>query len=155
MDRESEIHDGFIIAHDGKQSRVDLHKFSGGSSVMVYVQTELTRDLYEARDKMKGVVIHNTEDVQPHGLKSAAPYVTYRNGDEVVHIDCDYVIGAEDNHVAHIPGQPHLRPEIAANRVGIPVLLRDGPGRTGRKLHLAALLSYCASPFSCSGQSRM
>ncbi len=43
--------------------RVDLHKYSGGSSVVVYGQTELTRDLYEARDRMKGVVIHNAEDV--------------------------------------------------------------------------------------------
>ena len=98
MDREGEIHDGFIIAHDGKQSRVDLHKYSDGSSVVVYGQTELTRDLYEARDKMNGVVIHNAEDVQPHDLKSANPYVTYRNGDDVVRIDCDYVIGADGFH---------------------------------------------------------
>ena len=98
MDREGEIHDGFIIAHAGKQSRVDLHKYSGGSSVVVYGQTELTRDLYEARDKMNGVVIHNAEDVQPHDLKSATPYVTYRNGDEIVRIDCDYVIGADGFH---------------------------------------------------------
>ncbi|RIX49796.1 MAG: 4-hydroxybenzoate 3-monooxygenase [Rhodocyclales bacterium GT-UBC] len=98
MDREGEIHDGFIIAHSGKQSRVDLHKYSGGSSVVVYGQTELTRDLYEARDRMNGIVIHNAEDVQPHDLTSANPYVTYRSGDEVIRIDCDYVIGADGFH---------------------------------------------------------
>ncbi len=98
MDKEGEIHDGFIIAHDGKMDRVDLHKYSGGSSVVVYGQTELTRDLYEARDRMKGIVIHNAEDVQPHDLKSANPYVTYRSGDEVVRIDCDFVIGADGFH---------------------------------------------------------
>ncbi len=98
MDKEGEIHDGFIISHDGKMDRVDLHKYSGGSSVVVYGQTELTRDLYEARDRMKGVVIHNAEDVQPHDLKSANPYVTYRSGDEVVRIDCDFVIGADGFH---------------------------------------------------------
>ncbi len=98
MDREGEIHDGFIIAHDGKKSRVDLHKHTGGNTVVVYGQTELTRDLYEARDKLKGVVIHNAEDVQPHDLKTATPYVTYRDGDEVVRIDCDFVIGADGFH---------------------------------------------------------
>lgn len=98
MDKEGEIHDGFIIAHDGKMDRVDLHKYSGGSSVVVYGQTELTRDLYEARDRMQGIVIHNAEDVQPHDLKSANPYVTYRQGDEVVRIDCDFVIGADGFH---------------------------------------------------------
>lgn len=98
MDKEGEIHDGFLIAHGGQVSRVDLHKYSGGSSVVVYGQTELTRDLYAARDRMNGVVIHNAEDVQPHDLKSANPYVTYRSGDEVVRIDCDFVIGADGFH---------------------------------------------------------
>lgn len=98
MDREGEIHEGFFVAHDGKMDRVDLHKYSGGSSVVVYGQTELTRDLYEARDTMKGVVIHNAEDVQPHDLTSTTPYVTYRTGDEIVRIDCDFVIGADGFH---------------------------------------------------------
>ncbi len=98
MDREGEIHEGFFIADGGAMRRVDLHKYSGGSSVVVYGQTELTRDLYEARDKMNGVVIHNAEDVQPHDLKSANPYVTYRMGDEIIRIDCDYVIGADGFH---------------------------------------------------------
>ncbi len=98
MDREGEIHDGFIIAHGGRQSRVDLHKYSGGSSVVVYGQTELTRDLYDARERMKGAVIHHAEDVQPHDLTSAAPYLTFRVGDEVQRIDCDYIIGADGFH---------------------------------------------------------
>ncbi len=99
MDREGEIHEGFFIAQDGQQKRVDLHKYSGGSSVVVYGQTELTRDLYEARDKMQGQVIHHVEDVQLHNLKAdTPPFVTYRAGDEVVRIDCDYVIGADGFH---------------------------------------------------------
>jgi p-hydroxybenzoate 3-monooxygenase len=98
MDREGEIHDGFIIAHGGRQSRVDLHKYSGGSSVVVYGQTELTRDLYDARERMKGIVIHHAEDVQPHDLTSVNPYVTFRTGDETQRIDCDYVIGADGFH---------------------------------------------------------
>lgn len=51
-----------------------------GTSVVVYGQTELTKDLYQARDRMKGVVIHNAEDVQPHDLTGAEPHVTYRGG---------------------------------------------------------------------------
>ncbi len=98
MDKEGEIHDGFLIAHGGKLDRVDLHKHSGGSSVVVYGQTELTRDLYEARDRMKGIVIHHAEDVQPHDLKSDNPYVTYRDGDNIVRIDCEFVIGADGFH---------------------------------------------------------
>ena len=98
MDKEGEVHDGFFIAHEGKLDRVDLHKHSNGSSVMVYGQTELTRDLYEARDRMNGIVIHNAEDVQPHDVKSAKPYVTYRKDNAECRIDCDYVIGADGFH---------------------------------------------------------
>lgn len=98
MDREGEIHDGFSIAHGGKLTRIDLHKYSGGSSVVVYGQTELTRDLYEARDRMGGKVLHNVEDVALHDIETAAPHVTYRAGDEIVRIDCDYIIGADGFH---------------------------------------------------------
>jgi p-hydroxybenzoate 3-monooxygenase len=98
MDREGEIHDGFFIASEGRLNRVDLHKHSGGSSVIVYGQTELTRDLYAARDRMKGTVIHNAEDVTLHDLTSPRPSVSYRQGDEVVRIGCDFVIGADGFH---------------------------------------------------------
>ena len=99
MDREGEIHDGFEISDNGDLRRVDLHKYSGGSSVMVYGQTELTRDLYDARARMKGAVIHNVEDVALHDLNTTTrPFVTYRDGDDIVRIDCDYVIGADGFH---------------------------------------------------------
>jgi p-hydroxybenzoate 3-monooxygenase len=98
MDREGEIHEGIFISHDKGMDRIDLHKYSGGSSVIVYGQTELTRDLYEARERMKGNVIHNVEDVTLRDLDTAAPYVTYRDGDKTVRIDCDYVVGADGFH---------------------------------------------------------
>jgi p-hydroxybenzoate 3-monooxygenase len=98
MDREGEVHHGFRIAHDGIVDQVDLFKYSGGSSVVVYGQTELTRDLYEARDRLGGKVIHNAEDVTPQGLDSDSPFVTYRADDKTIRIDCDYVIGADGFH---------------------------------------------------------
>ncbi len=98
MDREGEIHDGFFLSHGEKLNRVDLHKYSGGNSVMVYGQTEVTRDLYDARDRMKGIVFHSAEDVQPHDLKSDKPYVTYTVNGESHRVDCDFVIGADGFH---------------------------------------------------------
>ncbi len=98
MDAEGEIHDGFFIAHDGIKDRVDLNGLTGGNSVVVYGQTELTRDLYEARDKMHGNVIHNAGDVKPHDMTSDMPYLTYRSGDEIKRINCDYIVGADGFH---------------------------------------------------------
>jgi p-hydroxybenzoate 3-monooxygenase len=98
MDREGEIHRRLHHRPRRPQSHVDLHKYSGGSSVIVYGQTELTRDLYDARERMKGVVIHEAEDVQPHDMTSATPYVTYRKDGAEHRIDCDYIIGADGFH---------------------------------------------------------
>jgi len=98
MDSEGEIHHGFNIAHDGVLDRIDLYKYSGGNSVLVYGQTEVTRDLYEARDRLGGKVVHNAADVQPHDIASDQPFVTYRSGDQTIRIDCDYIIGADGFH---------------------------------------------------------
>ena len=97
MDREGEIHHGFFIAHDGIMERVDLSGHTGGNSVVVYGQTELTRDLYEARAARGGKVIHHADDVKLHDLTSS-PHVTYRSGDDIVRIDCDFIIGADGFH---------------------------------------------------------
>ena len=98
MDREGEIHEGFFIAHGGAKHRIDLEGHTGGNSVMVYGQTELTRDLYEARDKAGGKVVHEAEDVTPHDIDSDAPYLTYRHGGEDHRVDCDYIVGADGFH---------------------------------------------------------
>jgi len=98
MDREGEIHNGFHIAHDGVLDHVDLHKYSGGNSVLVYGQTEITRDLYEARDRLGGKVVHEAEDVTPHDIDSEKPFVTYRTAGATVRVDCDYVVGADGFH---------------------------------------------------------
>ncbi|TLY92249.1 MAG: 4-hydroxybenzoate 3-monooxygenase [Gammaproteobacteria bacterium] len=98
LDREGQVHEGFFIAHDGIKERIDLRGLTGGKSVIVYGQTELTRDLYEARDRFGGVVMHNAEDVRPHDVDGPQPYLACRVGGEVVRIDCDYIVGCDGFH---------------------------------------------------------
>lgn len=98
MDREGQIHEGFFIAYGGQHHRVDLRRLTDGKTVMVYGQTELTRDLYEARDRVGGKVVHNAVDVRPHDIDTAQPYLTYRQGDETLRVDCDYIIGCDGYH---------------------------------------------------------
>jgi p-hydroxybenzoate 3-monooxygenase len=98
MDREGEIHEGFEIADGGSRRRVDLKGLTGGRSVIVYGQTELTRDLYDARAQAGGTVLHEVDEVQPHGLEGDAPFITFRHNGENVRLDCDYVIGCDGFH---------------------------------------------------------
>jgi p-hydroxybenzoate 3-monooxygenase len=98
MDREGQIHEGFYIAHDGIKERVNLKGLTSGNTVIVYGQTELTRDLYDGRDRLRGVVIHDADDVKPFDFDTARPYLTYRQRDEVVRVDCDFIVGCDGFH---------------------------------------------------------
>jgi p-hydroxybenzoate 3-monooxygenase len=98
MDREGQIHDGIFIAHGGVRERVDLKGLTGGNSVIVYGQTELTRDLYDGRDRMQGTVVHEAQDVTPHDLDTPRPYLTFRKDGESVRVDCDFIAGCDGFH---------------------------------------------------------
>ena len=45
MEREGQVHEGVAFSFAGRQERIDLKALSGGKTVMVYGQTEVTRDL--------------------------------------------------------------------------------------------------------------
>lgn len=105
MDREGIVHDGCYLASDGKMFRVDFHE-SCGKKVMVYGQTEVTRDLYDAQDAIGATVIHNAEDVELHHLDSDAPWVSYTLDGVSQRLDCDYVAGCDGFHGVSRPSIP-------------------------------------------------
>jgi p-hydroxybenzoate 3-monooxygenase len=98
MDREGEVHHGVNIAYAGSLHHVDLAGLTGGKTLMVYGQTELTKDLYEARDRLGGIVIHEAEDVAPHDIETDKPFVTFRVGVDQRRVDCDFIIGCDGFH---------------------------------------------------------
>lgn len=97
MDREGLVHDGIILAFDGRQTRIDFMDLVA-KTVMVYGQTEVTKDLYAARDAMGGVIIGEAEDVAIHDANTESPFVTWRKDGATQRIDCDYVAGCDGFH---------------------------------------------------------
>ncbi|QEY62848.1 4-hydroxybenzoate 3-monooxygenase [Metapseudomonas lalkuanensis] len=98
MDREGLVHDGFELAFDGRREHIDLKGLTGGKTVMIYGQTEVTRDLMEARAACGARSFYNAANVQPHDLKSDAPYVTFEQDGLAIRIDCDYIAGCDGFH---------------------------------------------------------
>ncbi|RUR35653.1 4-hydroxybenzoate 3-monooxygenase [Vreelandella populi] len=98
MDREGLPHDGFELAFDNRRVRVPLDKLTGGSKVMVYGQTEVTRDLMEAREAAGATTLYEAENVQPFDLDSDSPYLTFEHNGENVRLDCDYIAGCDGYH---------------------------------------------------------
>ena len=97
MDRESFIHDGTVVSYGDEEFGINFKDLTG-TSVVVYGQTEVTRDLYDAREAMDGKIIFNTENVQIYGADTDAPYVTYTVDGTQHRIDCDYVAGCDGFH---------------------------------------------------------
>ncbi|MCY3701993.1 MAG: 4-hydroxybenzoate 3-monooxygenase [Rhodospirillales bacterium] len=98
LEAEGLIHEGLDIAFAGRRHRLDLAGLTGGRTVTVYGQTEVTRDLFEARERLGGAVVDGAEDVALHDLDGDAPYVTYRHAGEQRRIDCDFVAGCDGFH---------------------------------------------------------
>lgn len=98
MEREGLVHDGFKIAFDGRSEHINLKALTGGKTVMVYGQTEVTRDLIYARTQAGGITIYDAEAVTPYDMKTDSPYVTCIKDGEVVRIDCDYIAGCDGFH---------------------------------------------------------
>lgn len=98
MDRQGKTHTGFLMAFGGRTARIDLAGLTGGKTVLVYGQTELTRDLYEARDLLNGTILHDVDDVELNNLAGEAPFVTFLHNGETQRIDCDFIAGCDGFH---------------------------------------------------------
>lgn len=105
MDREGHLHDGCHLASNGRMFRVDF-RAAAGRQVMVYGQTEVTRDLYAAQDAIGATVIHEAEDVALHGLDTASPHVTYTRDGVAHRVDCDWIAGCDGFHGVSRPSMP-------------------------------------------------
>ena len=97
MHTEGFPHDGTLISYGDEMFRVDFAKHTG-TPVMVYGQTEVTRDLYEAREKADGKIEFNVEDVVIHDAKTDQPFVTYIVDGETRRLDCDFIAGCDGFH---------------------------------------------------------
>ncbi len=98
LKKQGEIHRGIFIARNDACHRIDLSALTGGRTVTVYGQTEVTRDLYDARAAGGGQVFHDVDNVQLHDITTKTPYVTYDNDAKRQRIDCDFIVGADGFH---------------------------------------------------------
>lgn len=98
MDAEGLLHDGFELVLNGRRERIDLKALTGGKQVMVYGQTEVTRDLMQARAANGALSVYEAADVELHDLTCEKPYVTFTHQGERVRLDCDYIAGCDGFH---------------------------------------------------------
>ena len=97
MDREGTVHDGVGLSFSGRHVRIDFKGLTG-KGVMVYGQTQVTKDLYAAVDDVGVTVIDCAADVVPHEVTGTAPYVTFVREGTSHRVDCQHVAGCDGAH---------------------------------------------------------
>ena len=98
MHHEGLVHGGYDLCFDGLRHRIDLHALTGGKQVMVYGQTEVTRDLMQARTAEGRATLYEAKEVALHDFGGAAPSLTYTHQGARHTLHCDFIAGCDGYH---------------------------------------------------------
>jgi p-hydroxybenzoate 3-monooxygenase len=98
LHHEGLVHDGIELAFGGARHRIDMKKATGGKTVTIYGQTEVTRDLMEARAAAGLATVYEASDVTPHDFDTDRPRVSYRKDGVSHEIACDFIAGCDGFH---------------------------------------------------------
>jgi p-hydroxybenzoate 3-monooxygenase len=102
MHQEGLLHGGFDMLFKGERHRIDMQALTGGKQVMVYGQTEVTRDLMDARQNAGLPTVYDASQVTVHDFGTDHPRVRYvttgPNGTEQHEIACDFIAGCDGFH---------------------------------------------------------
>lgn len=97
MKAEGLLHDGFHLADGDRLIRINLAELTG-KQVMVYGQTEITRDLMKAADERGVATIYGAADVALHDIESESPYLSFSKAGTEHRIDARFVCGCDGFH---------------------------------------------------------
>ncbi len=99
MHQEGLVHEGIELLFKGERHRIDFPGLTGGKTVMVYGQTEVTRDLMAARAAAGLPTFYEVGDsVSLHGFDGDHPVVRFRQDGQEQELACDYIAGCDGFH---------------------------------------------------------
>ena len=98
LNRKGMVHDGAVLSWGGTEHLfLDTKKYTD-KHMMVYGQTNITEDLYHARDARGGQVIHCVTKVKLHKVVSNAPHVTFTTDVDTIQVNCQFIVGCDGSH---------------------------------------------------------
>ncbi|MGN6285792.1 MAG: 4-hydroxybenzoate 3-monooxygenase [Afipia sp.] len=106
LHREGLVHDGIELAFGGARHRIDMKAATGGKTVTIYGQTEVTRDLMDAREKAGRTTVYEAADVTIHDFDRERPRVRYVKDGVAHELECDFIAGCDGFHGVCRPSIP-------------------------------------------------
>lgn len=98
LHREGLPHDGFDLCFGGARHRIDLQRLTGGKKVVVYGQTEVTRDLMDDRRAQGLTTVYEAQDVAIHDFDGTHPRVTFSVEGQAYEVRCRFIAGCDGFH---------------------------------------------------------
>lgn len=96
--REGLVHKGCYISIEDERFEIDFEKLTGGKHVVVYGQTEVTKDLINARLASGADLRFECDNVAIHDIESDRPRLTYASNGEPQEVVCDFIAGCDGFH---------------------------------------------------------
>lgn len=91
------VHHGIELAFGGARHRIDMTKATG-KTVTVYGQTEVTRDLMDARLAAGLTTVYDADNVSLHDFGGEQPRVRYEKDGASHEVACDFIAGCDGFH---------------------------------------------------------
>jgi p-hydroxybenzoate 3-monooxygenase len=98
LDREGLVHHGIHLQFAGERHYVPLSELTGGRTIVIYGQTEVVKDLIEARLTASLPLLFDVSEVSVHDFESERPRVEFEHEGERHRLDCDVIAGCDGFH---------------------------------------------------------
>lgn len=108
MDRVGLVHEGVNLAFADRMVRIDFRARTG-KSVMVYGQTEITRDLISTRLAAGGEIKFSAPALAVEDFDIGSPRIIYEEEGQRKELDCDFVAGCDGSHGVALQSVPAKR----------------------------------------------
>ena len=94
---EGLVHGGVDLSFGQGRLRIDLAALTG-KNVVVYGQTEITRDLMDAREASGATTFYDAEEVALRDFEGRSPSVSFKVNGAATTLDCDFIAGCDGFH---------------------------------------------------------
>lgn len=106
LDEEGIIHHGFYISVEGKKHYIDIKDLTEGKVVTCYGQTEVTRDLMEAREESGQTSYYSSPVTKIDNPEQGQTSVYFEHEGEPYQINCEFIAGCDGFHGVSRPSIP-------------------------------------------------
>lgn len=106
LDKQGHIHEGFDICIHNVSKRIDIKSLTDGKVVTCYGQTEITKDLMDARGKRGLTTFYNAPVSQIVGADSESPAIQFESEGKMIQLNCDFIAGCDGFHGVSRPAIP-------------------------------------------------